>query len=184
MHICDAPPPARVLCVCSALCVLVVPHLFHVGNGLDTPESLIYSVSHLNNKDAPAPKTLTSKSGDGTVNVRSLRACASVGLPGQTTTLELPNETHIGMLSAKPFLHKLAEILDVPGLESASALREHPRWENAGGIRDLPPEADHDSGAPVLERMHTAASRAVAKSVSARQRLVRETGVQLGCIFC
>ena len=86
------------------------------GNGLDTDESYIYNVEHLDIATAPDPYKVQSKEGDGTVNSRSLQACGKVGLANKTTVLELPLETHLGVLSAKPFLHHLAKILEVSGI--------------------------------------------------------------------
>lgn len=86
------------------------------GNGLDTDESYIYSVAHLNTSTAPEPYKVQSKKGDGTVNALSLQACGKVGLANQTTMLELPLESHLSVLSARPFLHHLARILEVPGI--------------------------------------------------------------------
>jgi hypothetical protein len=65
------------------------------GSGLDTDESYIYSVAHLNTTNAPEPYTVHSKDGDGTVNALSLQACGKVGMPNQTTILELPLENHL-----------------------------------------------------------------------------------------
>lgn len=87
------------------------------GNGLDTDESYIYSVAHLDTSTAPEPYKVQSKDGDGTVNSRSLQACGKVGFANQTTMLELPLESHLSVLSARPFLHQLAKILEVPGID-------------------------------------------------------------------
>ena len=87
------------------------------GNGLDTDESYIYNVAHLNQKTAPEPNVVHSKEGDGTVNARSLHACARVGPKNATSVLELPQESHLGVLSARPFLNRLAKILEVPGVD-------------------------------------------------------------------
>jgi hypothetical protein len=91
------------------------------GNGLETDESYIYDTAHLNTSTAPEPYNVQTKEGDGTVNARSLRACGKVGFANQTTMLELPLESHLGVLSARPFLHHLARILEVPGINLVRA---------------------------------------------------------------
>lgn len=96
-------------------CLMMQPS--YAGNGLDTDESYIYSVAHLNQSTAPEPNKIQSKNGDGTVNSRSLRACAQVGPKNATSVLELPEVSHLGVLSARPFLHRLAHILEVPGVD-------------------------------------------------------------------
>lgn len=120
------------------------------GNGLDTDESYIYNVEHLNTTTAPDPYKVQSKEGDGTVNFRSLHACGQVGLVNETTMLELPLETHLGVLSAKPFLHHLAEILEVPGIGLRKGAQEVKQ--------ELPPASP---GSGVVQKMADAAQSVV-----------------------
>ena len=99
----------------SSLPAQTIRHLY--GNGVDTPESAVWSTSNpskVKDFDTP-PKTVNKGDGDGTVNIASLKSVESswsaFANDARFTSKAFAKQTHTGILANQDFLDELLQTL-------------------------------------------------------------------------
>lgn len=83
-----------------------------VSTGIDTPEKFIYD-KHFDELDYQRPAKIVYGPGDGTVNLRSLRACREMDTQGNVDFYRIPDATHNGILANADFADFLKSQLTI-----------------------------------------------------------------------